>query len=62
MPALLDAGGAVLGRECDPIVETTSSIELICAAVKAQATIPTDTDISSFGCRESGSDVSDSEA
>ncbi len=60
--ALLDAGGAVLGRECDPIVETTSSIELICAAVRAQATIPTDTEVSRFVCRASGSDVSDSES
>lgn len=61
MPALLDSGGVVLGRECDPIVETTSNMELICAAVRAHATIPTETEISRFGCRESGPDVPGSE-
>jgi hypothetical protein len=60
-PGSLDTGGGALGLEYDPITETTSSMALICVAARAQAMIPTDTEISRFGCRESGPDVSDPE-
>jgi hypothetical protein len=58
---LFDTGGWILGLEYESVTEMTSRIALICGAARAQATIPTETEISRFGCRESGPDGSDPE-